>query len=93
MSLLKRIADKRADLAMLQEFRQLTALLADNLDQVGDQLETMKGGTESVAMILANWQNVIHSVSLASMGLMGGKEMPEALVRIREDEDEPSERG
>ncbi|ODV78060.1 DASH complex, subunit Dad2 [Suhomyces tanzawaensis NRRL Y-17324] len=93
------IVDKRADLEMLQEFRQLTAELATNLELVGDKLEHMKGGTESVALILANWQNVVKSISLASLGLMKYSEsdyesrapLPEALVRIKLDKEEQEE--
>lgn len=94
-----KIAEKRADLEMLQEFRQLTAELASNLETAGNQLETMKDGTESVAHILANWQNVIKSVSLASLGLLKYTDndyeesapLPEPLVRIKLVDEEGSD--
>ncbi|KAK6458040.1 DASH complex subunit Dad2-domain-containing protein [Scheffersomyces xylosifermentans] len=89
----QKIADKRAELARLHEFRQLTGELASYLEEIGDKLDTMKGGTESVALILANWQNVVKSISLASLGLMKYTDkdyetavpLPEALVRIKLD--------
>jgi DASH complex subunit DAD2 len=95
----QKIAEKRADLQKLQEFRQLTNELATSLEQVGEKLDIMKDGTESVSLILANWQNVVKSISLASLGLMKYSDqdyeiktpLPEALVRIKldKDEDEP----
>ncbi|EAZ63865.2 hypothetical protein PICST_52747 [Scheffersomyces stipitis CBS 6054] len=92
----QKIAEKKADLARLQEFRELTGELASYLESIGNNLETMKGGAEGVALILANWQNVIKSISLASIGLMKYSDkdyttdtpFPEPLVRIKLDRDD-----
>lgn len=92
----QKIIEKRADLEKLQEFRQLTNELATSLEQVGEKLDIMKDGTESVSLILANWQNVVKSISLASLGLMKHSDqdyetktpLPEALVRIKLDKDD-----
>ena len=91
----QKIAEKRQDLERLQEFKQLTEQLANQLDQIGDKLDTMKDGAASVALILANWQNVIKSISLASLGLANSQSssepLPEPLVRVRLDKDDGSE--
>jgi len=98
----QKIAEKRANLELLREFRLLTDELANELEQIGDQLETMKDGTSSVALILSNWQRVIQSISLASLSLLKltntatNEEVdqdayPEPLIRINlqdENEDE-----
>jgi DASH complex subunit DAD2 len=91
----QKIAEKRQDLERLQEFKELTEQLATQLDQIGDKLDTMKDGAASVALILANWQNVIKSISLASLGLVNSQSssnsLPEPLVRVRLDKDDESE--
>ncbi|KAK6465083.1 DASH complex subunit Dad2-domain-containing protein [Scheffersomyces coipomensis] len=92
----QKIAEKKADLEKLQEFRTLTSELATYLEGIGDRLDHMKDGTESVALILANWQNVVKAISLASLGLLKYSDkdydtktpLPEALVRIKLDKDE-----
>ena len=72
-----------------REFKELTDDLVLQLESIGDKLETMNGGTASVALILANWKSVVQSISLASLALMkesndNNKEaFPEPLVRVR----------
>lgn len=92
----RKIAEKRQDLLRLQEFKQLTEKLADQLESIGDQLEIMKDGSESVALILSNWQSIVNSISMASLGLMKyskqdyetGAPLPETLIRVRLDKDD-----
>ena len=86
-----------------REFKELTDDLVLQLESIGDKLETMNGGTASVALILANWKSVVQSISLASLALMkesndNNKEaFPEPLVRVRvgqsneENQDEEEE--
>ncbi|KAK6204376.1 DASH complex subunit Dad2-domain-containing protein [Scheffersomyces amazonensis] len=95
----QKIAEKKDDLEKLQEFRSLTSELATYLEGIGDRLDQMKEGTESAALILANWQNVVKAISLASLGLLKYSDkdyetktpLPEALVRIKLDKDEEQE--
>lgn len=97
----QKIAEKRQDLERLQEFKQLTEKLADQLEGIGDQLDVMKDGTESVGLILANWQSIINSITMASLGLMKyskqdyetGAPLPEPLVRVNLDKDAKKEEG
>ena len=50
----QKIAEKRANLERFREFKELTDDLVLQLESIGDKLETMNGGTASVALILAN---------------------------------------
>lgn len=95
MSLQEKINAKREELHDLQELRKFTGLLAARLEQIETKLDTMADGAESVALILSNWQDVVNSVSLASLGLLkySAKDyeektpLPEGLVRIGLDKD------
>lgn len=94
-SLQQRIDEKKAELTNLIEVKQFTETLKDQLDQLQDKLGDMVDGTESVALVLSTWQNVIRSVSLASLGLykysqkdQEGTPLPETLVRIKLDKDD-----
>ncbi|CUM62684.1 uncharacterized protein PRCAT00000238001 [Priceomyces carsonii] len=87
----QKLQEKRIELEKLMEFRDLSETLALQLEEVEEKLNKMNSGAESVALVLSNWQNVIRSVSLASLGLMKYTEkdyqdkvpLPESLVRIR----------
>ena len=92
----QKIAEKRANLELLREFKTLTDELANELELISDRLETMRDGTSSVALILSNWQRIIQSISLASLSLLkltsNGQNVdrdayPEPLIRINLDED------
>lgn len=93
----QKIAEKRANLELLREFKTLTDELANELELISDRLETMRDGTSSVALILSNWQRIIQSISLASLSLLklttNGQNVerdayPEPLIRINLDEEE-----
>ncbi|GEQ71537.1 hypothetical protein JCM33374_g5222 [Metschnikowia sp. JCM 33374] len=75
---------------------KFTDALASKLDSISEQLAVMGDGAESVALILSNWQNVVSSVSLASLAVanhakgpsQNTEPMPETLVRLRlQDQD------
>ncbi|KAI5960863.1 DAD2 [Candida margitis] len=98
----QKIAEKRANLELLREFKTLTEELATELESIGDRLETMKDGTSSVALILSNWQRIIQSISLASLSLLkstnhpsnGVAEQdvyPEPLIRINLQNDDAND--
>ncbi|EMG50753.1 DAD2 DASH complex subunit DAD2 [Candida maltosa Xu316] len=84
----QKIAEKRANLEKLREFKELTDELTDQLENVGSNLETMTNGTTSVGLILATWQNVVQSIALASLKLAqesntdGEDPLPEPLIRV-----------
>lgn len=93
----QKIEQKRAELEYLQEIHKITHVLTNQLDDLDSKLEVMSDGAESAALVLSNWQNVVKSVSLASLGLMKytSKDyetqtpLPECLVRIKLDKDDP----
>ncbi|KAK7680131.1 DASH complex subunit dad2 [Cerrena zonata] len=66
----QKIEQKRAELEYLQEIHKITDVLTNQLDDLDSKLEVMSDGAESAALVLSNWQNVVKSVSLASLGLM-----------------------
>lgn len=92
----QKIAEKKAELENLNEIKKFTSILTNQLDDLENKLDYMAEGTESVALVLSNWQNVVKSVSLASLGLLKysekdyetGTPLPECLVRIKLDKDD-----
>lgn len=93
------VEEKRAELQNLNEIKRFTEILTDQLELLEEKLDTMADGAEAAALVFSNWQNVIKSVSLASLGLMKYsqkdyeelKPLPECLVRIKLDKDETEE--
>lgn len=94
-SIQSKIEEKKEELQHLNELKNFTGILAAQLQQIEEKLDTMADGATSVALILSSWQNVVSSVSLASMGLLkySSKDyetktpLPECLVRINLDKD------
>lgn len=94
-SIQRKIQEKKEELQHLNELKQFTGVLSGQLEQIEERLDTMADGAESVALILSSWQNVVNSVSLASLGLLkySTKDyetktpLPECLVRINLDKD------
>ncbi|GKZ52058.1 DASH complex subunit dad2 [Aspergillus brasiliensis] len=64
--LASRIAAKRAELDNLRQLRDMSAALALQMQALQDKLGTLKDGTEAVACVLANWDNVLRAISMAS---------------------------
>ncbi|BCR97637.1 DASH complex subunit DAD2 [Aspergillus luchuensis] len=64
--LASRIAAKRAELDNLRQLRDMSAALASQMQALQDKLGTLKDGTEAVACVLANWDNVLRAISMAS---------------------------
>lgn len=89
------IEEKREELLQLKVLNKYTYDLVLQLEEIQEKLLTMGDGVESVALILSNWQNVINSISLASMGVLkhsskdykDKQPLPETLVRIKLDKE------
>ncbi|KEF57709.1 uncharacterized protein A1O9_05627 [Exophiala aquamarina CBS 119918] len=62
-----RIASKRAELENLRQLRDLSADLATQLAALEAKLGTLRDGTQSVALVLANWENVLRAISMAAV--------------------------
>ncbi|KAJ6016699.1 DASH complex subunit DAD2 [Penicillium sp. IBT 35674x] len=61
-----RIAAKKAELENLRQLRDLSGTLAMQMQALESKIATLKDGTEAVACVLANWDNVLRAISLAS---------------------------
>jgi DASH complex subunit DAD2 len=61
-----RIAEKKAELENLKQLRDLSAGLADQMQQLEAKLSTLSNGTEAVAEVLGNWSHVLRAIHMAS---------------------------
>ncbi|KAL2815452.1 DASH complex subunit Dad2-domain-containing protein [Aspergillus cavernicola] len=68
-ALAARIAAKKAELDNLTQLRDMSNALAMQMEALQAKLETLKDGTESVACVLANWDNVLRAITMASTKL------------------------
>ncbi|CAI7592745.1 DASH complex subunit DAD2 [Penicillium cosmopolitanum] len=66
-----RIAAKKAELENLRQLRDLSGTLAMQMQALESKIATLKDGTEAVACVLANWDNVLRAISLASKKASG----------------------
>ncbi|KAJ5138088.1 DASH complex subunit DAD2 [Penicillium atrosanguineum] len=90
-ALAMRIAAKKAELENLRQLRDLSGTLAMQMQALESKIATLK---DAVACVLANWDNVLRAISLASNKASGlpdftGPEteespsrLPATLVRI-----------
>ncbi|KAL5333650.1 DASH complex subunit Dad2-domain-containing protein [Aspergillus crustosus] len=65
-ALAARIASKKAELENLIQFRDMSNMLAGQMEALQVKIETLKDGTEAVACVLANWDNVLRAITMAS---------------------------
>ena len=61
-----RITEKKAELENLKQLRDLSAGLADQMQQLESKLSTLSNGTEAVAEVLGNWNHVLRAIHMAS---------------------------
>ncbi|EPS31879.1 hypothetical protein PDE_06837 [Penicillium oxalicum 114-2] len=80
-ALTARIAAKKAELENLRQLRDLSGTLAMQMQALESKIATLKDGTEAVACVLANWENVLRAISLAS-NFTREPRLPSTLVRI-----------
>ncbi|KAL4913471.1 DASH complex subunit Dad2-domain-containing protein [Aspergillus aurantiobrunneus] len=76
-ALAARIASKKAELDNLIQLREMSNSLAGQMEALQAKLETLKDGTEAVACVLANWDNVLRAITMASTRLTALKEVLE----------------
>ncbi|OAP55703.1 hypothetical protein AYL99_09855 [Fonsecaea erecta] len=62
-----RIASKRAELENLRQLRDLSAHLTAQLEQLETKLGSLRDGAQAVALVLANWDNVLQVIGMAAM--------------------------
>ncbi|KAI9370950.1 DASH complex subunit Dad2-domain-containing protein [Aspergillus egyptiacus] len=68
-ALAARIASKKAELDNLTQLRDMSNALAMQMEALQAKLETLRDGTEAVACVLANWDNVLRAITMASSKL------------------------
>ena len=61
-----RITEKKAELESLKQLRDLSAGLAEQMQQLEQKLSTLSSGTEAVAEVLRNWSHVLRAIYMAS---------------------------
>jgi len=61
-----RIAEKKLELESLRQLRDLSADLAGQMAQLEQKMGTLSQGTEAVAEVLGNWNEVLRAVFMAS---------------------------
>lgn len=94
-ALVARVNEKKAELENLKELRDLSAAMASQMEALEKKLATLSDGTEAIALVLANWHNVLRAINMASTKLpkpsaeqQGGASsedltpLPQTLVRI-----------
>lgn len=62
-----RITQKRAELQNLQDLRDLSGTLTAQLEALEHKLSTLRDGAQAVALVLANWENVLGVIRMAGM--------------------------
>ncbi|KAK0271640.1 DASH complex subunit dad2 [Friedmanniomyces endolithicus] len=89
-----RIAEKKVELESLRQLRDLSAGLAGQMQQLEEKLATLGTGTEAVAAVMGNWNQVLRAVFMASAkipkpdnegegdGEVATMPLPQTLVRI-----------
>lgn len=68
-ALAAQVHEKQKELDTLRVIRDLSAGLAQQMEDLESQMSTLENGTEVVANVLANWQNVFRAIGLASASL------------------------
>ncbi|RKF73195.1 DASH complex subunit DAD2 [Golovinomyces cichoracearum] len=78
--LLARICEKESELENLRQLRDLSASLAGQMEILEEKLATLTDGTEVVATVLGNWQNVLQAINMASQKLQKSYETQEVMT-------------
>ncbi|KAK1761336.1 DASH complex subunit Dad2-domain-containing protein [Echria macrotheca] len=87
-ALVARVNEKKAELENLKELRDLSAAVASQMEALEGKLATLSDGTEAIALVLANWHNVLRAINMASAKLPKpspedtANPLPHTLVRI-----------
>lgn len=61
-----RIAAKKIELEQLKQLRDLSGAMATQMQALEKKLSTLNDGTQAVACVLSNWENVLRAISMAS---------------------------
>ncbi|EMR09136.1 hypothetical protein PNEG_02479 [Pneumocystis murina B123] len=89
-ALAAKIQEKKQEYENLSQLRDFSGKLVTQMEQLEKKMEILVGGTEVVASVLENWQNVFRTINISSERLQKktvsnkneGLDLPETLVRI-----------
>lgn len=81
---------KVEELRQLEQVLASTQKLADGLEDMVGDVETMGDGAQQVGLLLANWQNVIQAAHLGSVGAVEGQSCKLVRIPLKEAEEEAS---
>ncbi|RAH45532.1 DASH complex subunit DAD2 [Aspergillus brunneoviolaceus CBS 621.78] len=91
-ALAARIASKKAELENLRQLRDMSCALAEQMQALEIKIGSLRDGTEAVACVLANWDNVLRAISMASVNPVSlgfasksdpnNPQLPATLVRV-----------
>ncbi|EFW98799.1 dash complex subunit [Grosmannia clavigera kw1407] len=88
VSLQTRVNEKKEELENLKQLRDLSAAVASQMEALENKLSTLSDGTEAIAVVMANWNNVLRAINMATTKLPRATEsedtiaLPQMLVRI-----------
>ncbi|EEP80857.1 predicted protein [Uncinocarpus reesii 1704] len=85
-----RVAAKKAELEDLRQLRDVSDALATQMEVLNQKLETLRDGTEAVACVMANWENVLRAINMASTRMAQIKFEPTGQQREAEKPREPA---
>ncbi|KAH8693097.1 putative DASH complex subunit DAD2 [Talaromyces proteolyticus] len=66
VALTMRIEAKKAELENLCQLRDFSNALATKMQVLETKLSTLKDGTEAIACVLTNWENVLQAINMAT---------------------------
>ena len=88
----QRIAVKQQEYEALSQLKLQSASLLRSMQDLETKLDTLNGGTQAVASVLANWASVFKAINMSTIRMQeacgdlesdeSAAEMPETLVRI-----------
>ncbi|KAL4785067.1 DASH complex subunit Dad2-domain-containing protein [Aspergillus varians] len=86
-ALAARITSKKAELDNLIQLRDMSNSLAGQMEALQAKLETLKDGAEAVACVLANWDNVLRAITMASTKLATLKDVAQHEPNAEDNDD------
>ncbi|CAO1629332.1 unnamed protein product [Jaminaea pallidilutea] len=82
-----RVAAKQAELDGLRQLRNYSAVLVKELEKMGEGLEGIRQGGESVSQVMSSWQTVFRGIQVAQNSVQQRTQASEANAD-GEDEEE-----
>lgn len=65
-ALAAKIQEKKREYENLSQLREFSAKLVTQMEQLEKKMDILVGGTDVVASVLENWQNVFRTINISS---------------------------